>query len=89
MNIPEKVAQYFKSEFSKNNIKANVFIKKGHPYGSSMGFFVNGESLIRKPVDPLKGIEMIKGLAADALMMLYTEKRITEWPKGTATPAGQ
>jgi len=82
---PEKVAQYFKDEFTKNNINAEVFIQKNHPYGTSMGFYINGESLIRNPVDPLKGIEILKGMAAEALLILYTEKRISTWPKGNAT----
>ena len=86
---PEKVAEYFERELTKNNISAKVFIKHKHPYGTSMGFYINGSSWLRDPVNPLKGIELIEALAAEALLILYTEKRIKEWPKGAKTPSSK
>lgn len=81
-NSPEKVAQHFKNQLAKRQVKAEVFIKSDHPYGTSMGFYINGGSWLRDPVDPLKGIELLDALAADAIMILYSEGRIKEWPKG-------
>lgn len=79
---PEKVAQYFKGELAKHSMKAEVFIKSDHEYGTSMGFYINGGSWLRTPVDPLKGAELIEAMAAEAILILYTEGRISEWPKG-------
>lgn len=78
---PEKVAQYFKDELAKQNIKAEVFIKHGHEYGSSMAFYIIGDSWLRKPINPLDGIKEIETLAAETKLILLTEGQINEWPK--------
>ncbi|PCI97251.1 MAG: hypothetical protein COB14_09300 [Alphaproteobacteria bacterium] len=83
---PESVAEYFKKELAKHHVNAKVFIHQNHPYGTSMAFYINGSSWLKKPVDPLKGIEKIKGLAAETLLILYTEGRLKEWPKEALPP---
>lgn len=77
---PEKVGQHFKDELAKHGMKSEVFIKHGHEYGSSMGFYINGESWLSDPVRPSKGVEMIEALAAEAKLILLTDGRIKEWP---------
>ncbi len=67
---PEKVAQYFKDELLKHHVKAEIFIRKNHPHGTSMGFYVNGGSRLKKPVDPMRGIELLEALAAETILIL-------------------
>jgi hypothetical protein len=86
---PERIAQYFTDELAKHHVKSTVFIKDNKPSGSIMGFYINGESWLRDPVDPVKGIEMIEALAAETLLILYTEKRIKEWPTGAKLSSGK
>ena len=78
---PEKVGKYFQDELAKHGMNSEVFIKHDHDYGSSMGFYINGDSWLRDPVRPSKGVEMIEALAAEAKLILLTKGRITEWPK--------
>lgn len=77
---PEKIARYFESEFEKNNIFAKVFIKNNENGNSSMGFYVNGESMLAKPITPSKAVAKIKAISADSLMLLYTKGKIKKWP---------
>lgn len=77
---PQKIADYFTSAFAKHRIKANVYIDDGWPHGSSMGFYVNGESLIAAPLRPSQAVGQVEALAAEALLILYTEKRVKTWP---------
>ena len=78
---PEKIAQYFKDELAKHNVKAEVFIKRGHAHGSSMGFYINGESWLREVKRPSEAVKMIEFLAAETKLILFTKGRIKEWPK--------
>jgi len=78
---PEKIAQYFIDELAKQNIKAKAFIKHDHEYGSSMAFYINGESWLIMPLDPLEAIKKIKSLASETKLILLTKGRIKEWPK--------
>lgn len=77
---PHKIGEYFKTELAKHRATAEVFIQENWPYGSSMGFYTNGESLLSKAIRPSKAVEDIEFLAAEALLILYTEKRIARWP---------
>jgi len=77
---PHKIGEYFKTELAKHRATAKVFIQENWPHGSSMGFYTNGESLLSKAIRPSKAVEDIEFLAAEALLILYTEKRITKWP---------
>ena len=72
---PQKIANYFKTEIAKHNINAEVFIQDDWPHGSSMGFYVNGESMIKKPLRPSQAVDQIEGFAAEALLILYTKGR--------------
>ena len=78
---PEKIAQYFKNELAKHNVKAKIFIKHGHEHGSSMGFYINGDSWLRKPKRPSEAVKEIEALAAETKLLLFTKGRIKEWPK--------
>jgi len=78
---PEKIAQYFRDELAKHNVKAKIFIKHDHEYGSSMGFYINGDSWLGKPKRPSEGVKMIEALAAETKLILLTEGRIKKWPK--------
>lgn len=78
---PEKIAQYFKDELAKYNVKAEIFIKHDHEYGSSMGFYINGDSWLRKPKRPSEAVKEIEALAAETKLLLFTKGRIKEWPK--------
>lgn len=79
---PEKIGQHFKDELAKHGMKSEVFIKHGHEYGSSMGFYINGHSWLSDPVRPSKGVEMIEALAAESKLILFKKGRITELPRG-------
>ncbi|MCP5274894.1 MAG: hypothetical protein H6936_08615 [Burkholderiales bacterium] len=78
---PEKVGQYFKDELAKYGMISEVFIKHGHEYGSSMAFYINGDSWLPLPVDPLEGTKQIEALAAEAKLLLFKYGRITELPR--------
>lgn len=78
---PEKIAQYFMDELEKLGIKSKVFIKHDHEYGSSMSFYINGDSWLRKVVNPLMAVDRIKGLAAEAKLVYFTNGQIKEWPE--------
>ena len=73
---PEKIARLFRDRLAKHKVRSRVFIKKGHPYGSSMAFYINGESWLREPVQPSRGYEMIEALAAETNLILL--KRILD-----------
>ena len=75
---PEKIAQYFKDELAKHNVKAEVFIKHNHEYGSSMTFYINGDSWLKKAVGALEAVDMIEGLAAEAKLVYFTNGQIKE-----------
>jgi len=72
---PEKVGQYFVDALAKEGVKAKVFIKPDHEFGSSMAFYINGDSWRDEPVDPLKGTELIEFLAAESKLLLFADGR--------------
>lgn len=78
---PEKIAQYFKDELAGYGMISEVFIKTGHEYGSSMAFYINGDSWLPLPVDPLEGAKQIEALAAEAKLILFTDGRIKKLPR--------
>jgi len=57
---PEKIAQYFIDELAKHNLTAQAFIKHDHEYGSSMAFYINGESWLSQIKRPSEAVKMIK-----------------------------
>ncbi|GAB5451155.1 MAG: hypothetical protein Hals2KO_14830 [Halioglobus sp.] len=73
---PEKVGQYFVDALAKEGVRAKVFIKPDHEFGSSMAFYINGDSWRDDPVDPLKGVDLIKFLAAESKLILFADGRI-------------
>lgn len=75
---PEKIAQHFIDELAKHNVKAEVFIKHNHEYGSSMTFYINGDSWLKKAVGALDAVEMIDGLAAEAKLVYFTNGQIKD-----------
>lgn len=77
---PEKIGNYFKAELAKYDINAKVFIQHKWPHGSSLGFYINGESWLKEPVRPSQAVNKIEALAAEALLILYTKGRIKKWP---------
>jgi len=81
---PEKVGQYYIDEIAKFGMTAEVFIKHEHPHGSSMVFYINGESYLREPIDPLSGIDLIEAIAAEAKLLLYTAGKIKVIPKNVS-----
>jgi hypothetical protein len=78
---PEKIGQHFKDELAKHGMKSEFFIKHGHEYGSSMGFYINGESWLSQPIGPLEATKKIKALAAEAKLILLTDGRINKLPR--------
>ena len=48
-----------------------------------MTFYINGDSWLRKVVNPLKAVDMIEGLAAEAKLVYFTNGQIKEWPKSS------
>lgn len=79
---PEKIGQYFVDKLSKEGLKAKVFIKPDHGFGSSMAFYINGASWLDDAVDPLKAVEMLESLAAESKLSLYSKGRLQTLPKG-------
>ena len=78
---PEKITQYFIDELAKHNLTAQAFIKHDHDYGSSMAFYINGESWLSQIKRPSEAVKMIKTLAAETKLILLTTGRIKKWPK--------
>ena len=76
---PENVGQYFVDALAKEGVKAEVFIKHGHEYGSSMAFYINGETWLDDSIDPHSAIERINTLIAEANLILLKRGRIKEW----------
>lgn len=76
---PEKIARLFRDGLAGYKVPAHVFIEHEHPHGSSMAFYINGESWLRKLVRPSKGYEMIETLAAETNLLLYEGGRIDAW----------
>ncbi|SEN38615.1 hypothetical protein [Nitrosomonas marina] len=73
---PESIGTYFKSELTKYGMNAQVFIQDNGNYGSSMGFYINGDSWLNEPVRPSRGVELIEALAAEAKLILFKRGRI-------------
>lgn len=78
---PEKVGKHFQDELAKHGMRSEIFIKHDHEYGSSMGFYINGDSWLRLPIDPLEATKKIEALAAEAKLILFTDGRIKELPR--------
>lgn len=78
---PEKVGQYFVDEIAKFGMTAKMFIKHDHPHGSSMAFYINGESYLRDPVRPSEALKLIEAVAAESKLLLYVAGKIPEIPK--------
>jgi len=76
---PEKVGQYLVDALAKEGLKAKVFIKDDHDYGTGVGFYINGRSWLRESVDPVKGIEMLEGITAEAKLILLTDGRVDRY----------
>ena len=77
---PAAVAKHFTDYLTnKRGIPAKAFIKKKHPYGTSMAFYVNGQSWLLEPVNPLQANEKLEALSAEAKLILFTQKRVAEW----------
>jgi len=77
---PETVAKHFTDYLSnKRGLHAKAFIQRGHPYGTSMAFYINGSSWLFQPVKPMKGIEKLDALAAEAKLILLTDERVDGW----------
>tara|TARA_R110002049_G_scaffold285233_1_gene466052 strand:+ start:21311 stop:21814 length:504 start_codon:yes stop_codon:yes gene_type:complete len=72
---PEKVGRYFVDALAKDGVRAKVFIKPDHEFGSSMAFYINGDSWRDEPVDPLKGVDLIEFLAAESKLILFADGR--------------
>lgn len=83
---PEKIAQYFKDELAKFGMISEVFIKPGHEHGSSMAFYINGDSYLSDPVRPSEATRLIEAIAAEAKLILLTKGRIKEWPTASSVP---
>ena len=79
---PEKIARLFRDGLAEYKVPARVFVKHGHQHGSSMAFYINGESWLREPVRPSKGYEMIEALAAETNLILLKRGRIDAWMTG-------
>jgi len=82
-NPPEKIATYFQHELKKLGVKSEVFIKKNHQHGTSMAFYINGDSWLKKAITPREAIDKVDGLAAEAKLVYLTNGQIKEWPKST------
>ena len=78
---PEKITQYIQNELSKHNVKSKAFIKHNHNHGSSVAFYINGESWLTMPLDPLESVKKVEALAAETKLILFTAGRIKTWPK--------
>ncbi len=76
---PEKVGQYFVDKLTAEGLKAEVFTKPDHEYGSSMGFYIDGVTWMLKPVGPMQGIDKLDFLADEAKLILFTEGRVKKW----------
>ncbi|MEW8626272.1 MAG: hypothetical protein AB2551_11010 [Candidatus Thiodiazotropha sp.] len=76
---PEKVGQYFTDKLAEEGLQSQVFVEPEHPYGASMGFYINGSSWLLEPVRPSKGVKEIDALAAEAKLILLTNGRVSEW----------
>ncbi len=76
---PEKVGQYFVDKLAAEGLKAEVFIKPDHEYGSSMGFYIDGESWLQEPARVSESIKKVDFLADEAKLILFTEGRAKEW----------
>ena len=79
---PEKVAQYFVDELAKEGVHAEVYIKPDHEFGSSMAFYINGDSWRREPVSPADALKLLPFLADESKLLLYAGKRIDRVPVG-------
>lgn len=83
---PEKIAQYFKNELAEYGMISEVFIKHAHEHGSSMAFYINGDSYLSDPVRPSEATKLIEAIAAEAKLILLTKGRIKEWPTDSSAP---
>ena len=79
---PEKVGKYFVDYLAKEGVKAEVFIKPDHEYGSSMAFYINGDSWTDDPLRPSEALEDLEFLANESKLILYADGRIKKIPVG-------
>lgn len=76
---PEKVGKYFVDALAKKNLPARVFIEHDHEHGSSMAFYIDGQSWNGRAIDPLSATKQIDALVAEANLILLTRGRIDQW----------
>ena len=79
---PDKVGQYFVDALAKEGVRAKVFIKPDHEFGSSMAFYIDGDSWRDDPVRPSEGLELLEFLTAESKLILYAHGRIDKIPIG-------
>ena len=78
-HLPEKVGKYFGDALAEKNLPAQVFIERDHEHGSSMAFYVDGQSWNERAIDPLSATEQIDALVAETNLILLTRGRIDQW----------
>lgn len=76
---PEKIGQYFIDKLAERGLKAEVFIKKGYEHGSSMAFYINGTTWMMDYLRPSEALNKINFLANETKLILFNEKRISDW----------
>lgn len=76
---PEKVGKYFVDALAAKSLPAQVFIERDHEYGSSIAFYIDGQSWNRQAVDPLSATKQIDALIAETNLILLTRGRIDQW----------
>lgn len=66
---PEKIAKYFVDQLAERKVSSKVFIKHNHKHGSSMAFYINGDSWLTKAKRPSEAVKMIDNLAAETKLV--------------------
>ncbi len=78
---PSHIERVFLDRIGDEGLKAKVFTDLKHEHGSNVVFFINGETYLKDPVDPVKALEQVKYLVAEAKLIFISRKQVDVWPQ--------
>ncbi len=78
---PARIERVFLDRIGDEGLKAKVFTDLNHKKGSSVIFFINGETYLKDSVNPVKALEQVKYLVAEAKLIFISRHQVDVWPQ--------
>lgn len=79
---PEQIERVFLDRIGDRGLKAKVFTDLEHEHGSSVVFFVHGDTYLRNAVDPVEALSEVKNLINETKLIFMAYRLVTKWPDG-------